>query len=153
MVDVDGVLSLFGFDPSAPPPLKPAIVDGIPHWLSVRAGRHLVHLREHFECVWCTGWEDRANDHLPHLLGLGGPFPYLELAAVGAPRHWKLDAIDAYAGPDRPLAWIDDVLDDRCEAWAAQRRGPTLLIRADPAVGLADEHVEGLLAWASDLSC
>ena len=23
-----------------------------------------------FECVWCTGWEDRAGTHLPHLLGL-----------------------------------------------------------------------------------
>ena len=32
-------------------------------------------------------------------------------------RHWKLNAIDAHAGTERPLAWIDD---DHygCEEWA-----------------------------------
>jgi len=148
LVDVDGVLSVFGFDPGAPPPGKPAVVDGIPHWLSAAAARNLVRLTTDFECVWCTGWEDRANDHLPHLLELPGPFPYLELARPGTERHWKLDAIDAYAGPDRALAWIDDALDERCEQWAQERPGPTLLVPTDPAVGLDDDHVEGLLAWA-----
>ena len=36
--------------------------------------------------------------------------------------------IDADAGPDSPLAWIDDPQDDACRAWAAARRGPTLLV-------------------------
>ena len=152
LVDVDGVISLFGFDRAAPPPGNPAVVEGIPHWLSSDAGRHLADLREHFECVWCTGWEDRANDHLPHLLGLAGPFPYLRLAPPGSPRHWKLDAIDAHAGADRPVAWIDDDLDERCEAWAAERPGPTLLVRTDPAVGLTGDHVERLRAWAAELA-
>jgi hypothetical protein len=128
-------------------------VDGIPHWLSSDAGLHLIDLATDFECVWCTGWEDRANDHLPHLLGLAGPFPYLELARPGGERHWKLDAIDAYAGPDRPVAWIDDALDERCENWAAQRPGPTLLVPTDPAIGLDAAHVADLRAWAKSLSC
>ena len=151
LVDVDGVISLFGFDQTAPPPGKPAAVDGIPHWLSDDAARNLAALATEFECVWCTGWEERANDHLPHLLGLAGPFPYLELAPAGSPRHWKLDAIDAYAGPDRPAAWIDDALDERCEQWARERPGPTLLVRTDPAVGLTEREATRLREWAARL--
>jgi hypothetical protein len=153
LVDVDGVLSLFGFDLDAPPPGVPVVVEGIPHWLSKQAGNHLRRLAANFDCVWCTGWEERANDHLPHLLGLPGHFPYLHLASPASPRHWKLDAIDAHAGPERALAWIDDALDERCEAWAAARPGPTLLVRTRPATGLTTDHVEELEKWARDRSC
>ena len=41
--------------------------------------------------------------------------------------HWKLEALDEYAG-DRPLAWIDDSLDESCHDVG---RGPR---RTDPAV-------------------
>ncbi len=45
--------------------------------------------------------------------------------------HWKLDAIDAYAG-GRALAWIDDALNDACREWA--RRAPRAhAARADRA--------------------
>ena len=27
-------------------------------------------LGDDFELVWCSGWEEKANDHLPHLMGL-----------------------------------------------------------------------------------
>ena len=151
LIDVDGVLSLFGFDHAAPPPGIPAAVDGIPHWLSRSAAAALARLTGAFECVWCTGWEEKANEYLPHLLALPGPFPYLELAPPGSPRHWKLDAIDAYAGPERACAWIDDALDERCERWAAERPGPTLLVPTEPATGLTDAHADELLAWASRL--
>jgi hypothetical protein len=46
------------------------------------------------------------------------------------------------------VAWIDDSLDDACEAWAAERPGKTLLIGTNPAVGITDEHVDTLLSWA-----
>ena len=36
------------------------------------------------ELVWASGWEERANDHLPHLLGLPGGMPFLRFdRAVG----------------------------------------------------------------------
>jgi hypothetical protein len=114
-----------------------------------------VRLAEHFEPVWCTGWEERAEDHLPHLLELPGGWPFVPLGTIPRVRtgtsvagHWKLDPIDAYAGAHRPLAWIDDVLDDACEAWAAARPGPTLLIKTDPAVGLTEDQEAALLRWA-----
>jgi hypothetical protein len=144
LVDVDGVISLFGFDHTAPPPGFPVVVDGIPHWLSLGAGARLERLSRTFECVWCTGWEERAEEYLPRLLGLPGGWAHLPLGA-----GWKLEAIDTCFGASRPVAWIDDVHDVRERGWAVARAGPTLLVTCDPAVGLTDEHVERLEAWAN----
>ena len=71
--------------------------------------------------------------------------------AVFGSAHWKLGAIDRYAG-DRAAAWIDDNLDDECRRWARERTAPTLLVDAEPATGLSDEHVERLLAWADEVA-
>lgn len=155
LVDVDGVLSLFGFDTLAPPPGSFASVDGLPHWLARDAGALVDRLAATFECVWCTGWEDRAPEHLPHLLGLTcGPFPHIGFDdhEPGPRAHWKLAAIDAYVGADRAVAWIDDAHDERTAAWAADRPGPTLLMTTDPAVGLNLEQVMELERWARDRS-
>jgi len=150
LIDVDGVISLFGFDPAAPPAGRFQIVDGIAHFLSASAGEHLRRLSTAFEPAWCTGWEEKANDYLPHALELPGAFPYLSFggAAPETDGHWKLAAIDRYAGQHRPLAWIDDAHDQRCADWAAARPAPTLLIGTDPATGLTEEHVVELLEWA-----
>jgi hypothetical protein len=144
LVDVDGVVSLFGFGQTGPPPGIPVAVDGIPHWLSESAGKCLLRLSRTFECVWCTGWEERAEEHLPRLLGLPGGWPHLVLG-----EGWKLAAIDTQVGAERPVAWIDDVHDDAVRSWAAAREGPTLLVTTDPAVGITDEHVRRLEAWAN----
>lgn len=153
LVDVDGVISLFGFSPQRRPPGTFVSVDGLPHLISAHAGALLERLAATFEPVWCTGWEERAPEHLPRLLGLGGAaYPHLVFAgSVGAERHWKLDAIDAHAGPDRALAWIDDGHDHRTQAWAAARPGPTLLVATDPAVGLTEAHAADLERWARAL--
>ncbi len=151
LIDVDGVISLFGFDPAQPPPGRFEMVDGIAHLLSAEAGAHLTWLQDVFEPVWCTGWEEKANEYLPFALGLAAPFPYLSFAGA-TPKtagHWKIAAIDGYAGRRRPLAWVDDAHDDRCREWAADRPGPTLLISTDPATGLTAAHVQELLAWAA----
>jgi hypothetical protein len=154
-VDVDGVISLFDFDPASPPPGRGALVDGIPHLLSLQAAELLSSLSGTFDCVWCTGWEDRADDHLPHLLGIPAGWPHLSFERSDGPGnstagHWKLDAIDAFAGPTRALAWIDDAHDDSCRRWAAERTGPTLLVATHPAVGLTDAHARDLLDWAQN---
>jgi hypothetical protein len=152
-VDVDGVISLFGFELDVRPSGRFLVVDGIPHFLSSHAGGHLRELAQTFELVWCTGWEEKANDYLPSALGLPAPLPHLTFGApaTGAHSHWKLAAIEAYAG-SRAAAWIDDAHDDTCRAWAAERPAPTLLITTTPAVGMTDAHVAGLLGWAGGLS-
>jgi hypothetical protein len=150
LVDVDGVISLFGFAQHARPAGRFEMVDGIAHFLSATAGEHLRLLADAFEPVWCTGWEEKANEYLPHALGLAGPWPHLSFERnPGRNRaHWKLDAIDAYAEA-RPLAWIDDAHGEACEAWAAARAAPTLLVTTEPATGLMQPHVEELLSWAT----
>jgi hypothetical protein len=149
LIDVDGVISLFGFDQTEPPDGRFVVVDGIPHLISAKAGQRLARLAEAYECIWCTGWEDRAEEHLPRLLGLPGGWAHLSFAAVpGADLHWKLEAIEAHAGAERPVAWIDDDHDPSCLRWAEERPGPTLLVPTDPAVGLTDVHVTTLLNWA-----
>ncbi len=150
LVDVDGVISLFGFDPDLPPAGRFEIVDGIAHYLSAVAGEHLRTLAHEFELAWCTGWEEKANEYLPFALGLPGALPFLRFdRPVGtANGHWKLDAIDDYAGADRALAWIDDAHDDGCSEWAKARPGRTLLIATEPAVGITAGHVAQLLSFA-----
>jgi hypothetical protein len=154
LVDVDGVISLFGFDPSRPPDGRFELIDGIAHFLSASAGEHLRALSAEFELVWCTGWEEKANDYLPRALGIPRAIPFLTFDRdVGRGHaHWKLAAIEAYAGSTRPLAWIDDALDEACVEWADARPGPTLLITTLPAVGITAKHMAELRAWATELS-
>ncbi len=159
MVDIDGVISLFGA-PAAyagDVPERAAdgsfhSIEGIPHFLSAIAAAHLLDLAQHFELVWASGWEERADEHLPHLLGLPSGMPFLRFdRAVGRSNaHWKLDAIERFAG-GRPLAWIDDALDEECREWAARRAAPTLLVQTDPRAGLTEMEVAELTAWARRL--
>lgn len=151
-VDVDGVISLFPAVPDERPPRPWLNVDGILHVLSTEAGGHLRELARLFELVWCTGWEEKANEHLPRALGLDGPLPYLRLdrdPARGG-RQWKLGPIERYAG-ERPLAWIDDDQDAQCHEWARARGADTLLVTTRPDVGVTHEHVETLSRWARGL--
>jgi HAD domain in Swiss Army Knife RNA repair proteins len=148
MVDIDGVISLFAFGADAPPDGSFHSIDGIPHFLSSKAPEHLLTLAHMFELVWASGWEEKANEYLPHLLGLPH-LPYLSFErSVGrANAHWKLDAIEHYAGA-RPLAWIDDAFNEACHAWADSRDAPTLLVETEPASGITQQHVELLRRWA-----
>jgi hypothetical protein len=152
-VDVDGVISVFGFPNDGPPPGRMYSVDGLPHCISHGSGERLLRLAETFELVWATGWEERANEHLPHLLGLARELPTLifDEQPMWGSAHWKLSAIDRYAG-ERPAAWIDDNFNDACLDWASRRSAPTLLVPTEPAIGIGDEHVEQLETWARTLA-
>jgi hypothetical protein len=153
LCDIDGVISLWGFSPDERPPGVFGVVDGIPHFLSTRAAEHLLVLSDAFDLVWCSGWEEKADEHLPRLLGVPRGRPHLTFdgharSEVSAHGHWKLAAIERHARR-RPAAWIDDALDDACRAWAAARTAPTLLVATEPAQGLTGEHARRLLDFAA----
>ncbi len=152
LVDIDGVISLFGGSLSERAGSFHSI-DGMFHFLSAAAAAHLLDLAGEFELVWCSGWEEKADEHLPHLLGLPRGLPHLRFErAVGRGNaHWKLAAIDAYAG-ERPLAWIDDALSPACHEWADARTAATLLVQTDPADGLTEREAELLSRWARTLA-
>jgi hypothetical protein len=153
-LDVDGTISLFGFEGGVDDvPGRFHLIDGVAHCIPDQIGGRLRRLSNRFELIWATGWEERANDMLPGILGLPGELPVLTFGGTArfGTAHWKLDALDEYSG-DRPLAWIDDSLDESCHAWAAQRSGPTLLVPCESDRGLEAVHVEALLAWADEVT-
>lgn len=174
LVDIDGVVSLFGpwqalgvpavarpgdaRAPDAPAAVEGSFhsIDGIPHFLSSTAAAHLHDLAETFELVWASGWEEKANEYLPRLLGLPAPLPYIRFTARENENrtpdaHWKLSSISSYAR-DRPLAWIDDAFNPACHTWAAARRSPTLLVTTVPEHGLTGREAATLREWAGRLA-
>ena len=151
-VDVDGVISLFGFEqPPEKETAKFELIDGMVHCISLAAGERLLRLAEHYELVWATGWEEKANDYLPNLLGLP-ELPHLSFdgAARFGSAHWKLGPLDDL-GRDRALAWIDDSFDESCYEWARGRGEPTLLVPTESHLGLEEAQVEALTQWALGL--
>jgi hypothetical protein len=151
-VDVDGVICLFGSEElSESLPTRFEMIDGWVRCIAIEAGERLRRLAEDFDLVWATGWEDRANQ-LAGLLEIP-EHPYLTFggkARFGS-ADWKLEPLSKYAA-GRPLAWIDDSFDERCRAWAEHREEPTLLVATESHLGLEEDHVERLTAWASQLA-
>jgi hypothetical protein len=170
LVDIDGVISLFGgggagigggIDSSARPDGVFHSIDGIPHFLSRGAAAHLLALANDYDLVWASGWEEKAEEYLPRLLGLPAGLPFLRFERMtGTPpsrgirsnnAHWKLAAIEAHAG-SQALAWIDDAFNPACHAWAEQRTAPTLLVQTQPEQGLTTSEADQLAQWARDRS-
>lgn len=158
MVDIDGVLSLFGFAGQTPWTERSTVtegsfhtIDGIPHFLSAAAATHLRRLAADFDLVWASGWEEKAEEYLPRLLDLPSGLPFLrfERSPGRGNAHWKLDAIEEYAGP-RALAWIDDAFNDACHTWAGTRPSRTLLIQTAPERGLTSVEAQLLVDWARE---
>jgi hypothetical protein len=151
-IDVDGVISLFGFDePPAGNVARFELIDGMVHCISLAAGGRLLMLGDHYDMIWATGWEEKANDYMPNLLGMP-ELPVLNFkgAARFGSAHWKLAPLDKYS-EGRPVAWIDDSFDDSCYEWARKRKDPTLLVPTESALGLEEAHTETLIAWARSL--
>jgi hypothetical protein len=151
-VDIDGVISLFGAE--TPPDrsfTRLELVDGVPHLISLPCGDRLQRLSEHFELVWASGWEDKANFYLPGLLGMPElPHVTFDGAVAAGGAHWKLGPLEEY-GQGRAMAWIDDNFDQSCYEWAEQREQPTLLVPTETHLGLEEVHVEALRQWAVSL--
>jgi hypothetical protein len=151
-IDVDGVISLFGFEePPAGNLARFELIDGMVHCISLQAGERLLALGEFYDMVWATGWEEKANDYMPNVLGMPElPFLTFEGAARFGSAHWKLGPLDEYC-KGRAVAWIDDSFDESCHEWARQREEPTLLVPTESALGLEEAQTEALIAWARSL--
>ncbi len=150
-VDIDGVLSVFGFCPGTRPAGRWIDVDGVWHLISAEASGHLLALARAFDLVWCSGWEDKADEHLVRVIDLPVRPPFLTFPVPTGTAHWKLSTVERYAG-DRAMAWIDDGFDDSCHAWAEARTAPTLLVATDPAVGLDGAGAARLERFARAIS-
>ena len=65
---------------------------------------HLHDLAEWFDLVWCSGWEEKADEHLPALLGAPSlPHLRFDRNPGRAHAHWKLAAIEAHVDVALPF--------------------------------------------------
>ena len=145
LLDVGGVLTPYGMTP--PPDFSEREIGGFwVVWSDLHAPR-LARLAERFELVWATTWERYANQALGPELGLSN-LPVIRFTR-GKTETRKLDTIKEWV-QDRPTAWIDDDLYEDAFSWANERNAeiPTMLVKVTPSVGLTDEHVQELLAFA-----
>ncbi len=96
------MISLFGYDEIPPPDVaRFELIDGTPHCVSIPAAERIRRLADQFELVWATGWEDRANDRLPRVTGIG-PLPVIHFDAIANRVDRRLHC-PLEAGSDRPL--------------------------------------------------
>ncbi len=123
LVDIDGVISIHGWPPGEAPAGRWLTVDGIVHFISASAAGHLQELARSFELWWCSGWEEKANEHLLGPLGLAGPLPYVgfDVAPRRGGAHWKLAAIDSALGAERP--WPGSMITSTTPAPTGRGRG------------------------------
>lgn len=148
LVDVDGVLNPYAAD-VCPEGYREYhfFPDQEPVRLAQVHGEWLLGLAEAFDLVWATGWGEMAHRHISPVLGLP-KFPAIAFPPVPFAPLEKLPAIDAFVRA-RPLAWIDDVISEEAQHWAAQRGSPTLIVKVDPAIGLTIDIVTRLEEWAT----
>ncbi len=149
LLDIDGVLAIKG---RAPTLQRHQVVDrrGLRPtiWLNPQHRVWLAELRDIYELVWATGWENEAARLLAPLLDLP-PMPVImfrDRPSLGATVD-KLPDVADFAGT-RALAWVDDDMDEAELAWASARKEPTLLIKTDATIGLTRAHAVQLLEFA-----
>lgn len=104
------------------------------------------------ELVWCTTWEELANECIGPLVGLP-ELPWVPMAPGRAGQKFsdrpsvgstKARAMRAYAG-ERPFCWLDDEPDVAAglEGWLA----PCVVIEVDERTGLQDKHFDAARSW------
>ncbi|MEU3322059.1 HAD domain-containing protein [Streptomyces sp. NPDC006785] len=169
LLDVDGVLIPFPSESGSTPatharhdvvPAGRSADNPVTVWLNPDHGRLLMSaVRTGLVTpVWCTSWRQDATTLLGPLLGLPA-WPHVDLPrpqiTTSHPNGylWKRDHVDAWLG-DAPAVWIDDDFTSLDHGWAADRTKSgteTLLIQADPHIGLEPAHLAHVLEWAARL--
>lgn len=161
LLDVDGVCCPFGAGENVPADLELVLAGDVHVLLGPRTGAHVRALQSRFELCWASGWEERANTYICPLLGLPALAVILlpELGAVTWDEDfvvtgtWKLHAVSEAVG-GRPLAWIDDELQEDAFEWARARTAagiPTLLICPEAHQGMSENDVAELQSFAAGL--
>jgi hypothetical protein len=148
LLDVDGVLNPFAALGCPPGYQEYAVFPGEdPVRLCTVHGDWLRELAGPFRLVWATAWMTEANRLLAPRLGIP-ELPVIQFPPIAFQPLDKLPAVISFVA-DLPLVWIDDALEPEAHDWAARRPAPTLLIDADPAVGLTRQMVDRCLDWAA----
>lgn len=149
LLDVDGVLCPTFRQPLSPGQQLVEVDESDTVVMDAQMTGRLKRLGASYDLVWCTSWEERANEYIAPLYQLPA-LPTISFD-TDARATWKLPAVERFVG-QRPFAWIDDELQPDAHAWAAERLVPTLLIDVDPRDGLTDRLVDLLVEFAADVN-
>ena len=120
------------------------------HWDFEDNGPLIRRLMQNFDLVWNTTHD--ANGYVGPAHGIE-PRPAIDLStthcAPGPRDHtWKLPCVVEFAG-DRPLAWVDDDLEDDAFEWARGRGSPTHLVKVPRESGFNSDVAAELKAFAA----
>lgn len=115
------------------------------HWDFEDNGPLLRRLMKDFDLVWCTTHD--ANGYVGPAHGIE-PRPAIDLSATPCPpgprgHTWKLPRVLEFVG-DRPLAWVDDDLEDDAFEWARERNAPTHLAKVERESGFTSATLSEL---------
>ncbi|MFI7007733.1 hypothetical protein [Streptomyces sp. NPDC050145] len=163
-IDVDGPLNPYAAQPERRPAgyrthrMRPTgweqpWVKPLRVWLDPAHGPALLALP--YELVWCTTWQDEANEWIGPHLGLPR-LPYVAwpedaLRLGGEGRFWKTEHVVRWAA-GRPFAWVDDEVTDADRRYVAARHpAPALLYHVSPRIGLVDADFACLDDWATGI--
>ena len=152
LVDFDGVLNPFAAA-ECPEGFTEYALDDFPGDDPVRLNpvhaRWLDDLSARYDLAWASACPQDLNACCGRLVQLA-PMPRVPMPAPPFPADVKVEHVAAFAG-ERAVAWIDDAFGDTARRWARERRAPTLLVDADPAIGLTVAIVETVAAWPDSL--
>lgn len=146
LVDVDGVLNKLSFEPG--PGFVSYHANGFKVNCSKQHGSDLLDLarRHDAEIVWCTMWEDEANEHISPLVGLPSDLrhvPFNGLHRLQSATSFKQPCVAQWLDenePNTPAIWFDDDVYNDAFQWAQARTlagVPTYASKCDPLVGLS----------------
>ena len=161
MVDIDGVISLFGVRAAGEGrnrrPTRARVqgifraIDGIPT-SSPRRPPHIRRASPSYDLVRCSGWEEKAGSTAASARpARRAAVPALQRRARRLRGTLDRRALEArrdrpYAG-GRALAWSTTPSTASCHAWAERRPAPTLLVQTEPTRATALE-ARLLAEWA-----
>jgi hypothetical protein len=123
LVDIDGVLNPWGPDePEGLHGAQPVPEGDEPLRLAAIHGESPRELSAPFDLAWATAWGSSVNTLLGPTLGLP-ELPAVAMPPAPFPPEDKIPAIAEFVGA-RPVAWVDDAVDDAAQRWAKDARSP-----------------------------
>lgn len=180
LVDIDGVLNLFGAWVStgkvwwdtkgrmrqstvAPEHLREDRARGYSLLFNPEHPEMFSELEQHFDTVWATMWMDSAWQ-FGEKAGFGTEWDFIDFEAfrpMTTGRQMTGNGVGSFKHPgivdtlgDRPGIWVDDDMTPFQHEWAQKRTEagiPTLFIQPDPEFGMTREHFEQILEFAESL--
>jgi hypothetical protein len=153
-LDIDGVLQLLVNNTRD---LQPGyIMQPKPqHWLAYNPehGKWLNQVLEQADIFYISDWQAKSHGQIGKVLGLP-EFDWINSYRFDdCVRHESRALAITALFENRPLAWLDDEINDYDLAWAERRslQTPTLMIKPNRRIGLTSSDMAKVNSWIGEL--